>query len=88
MRAIGLHLRSSGEFSSVINAAAALSLPLFQAFCKDEKGVPVSLTPELIAHYERFSIQFAHRIAHASYSINLAHPAIQHHHSQIGRAHV
>lgn len=81
MRGVGLHLRSSGEFSSVIDTASALSIPLFQAFFKNETGTSLVLTPELIAHYELSKSKFTHRIAHASYSINLAHPTIHYHRS-------
>ena len=81
MRAIGLHVRFSGGFSSVIDKASSLAVPIFQAFFKDGNGVYISLTPELIAHYGRLKAQFSHRIAHASYTINLANKDILYHHS-------
>ncbi len=81
MRAIGLHLRFSGAFSSVIDKAFSLSVPIFQAFFKNGDGAYISLTPELIAHYARLRTHFSHRIAHASYTINLANRDILYHHS-------
>lgn len=81
MRAIGLHLRFSGAFSSVIDKASQLDVPIFQAFFKDSTGTYISLTPELIAYYDLLRTQFSHRIAHASYTINLANPDILYHHS-------
>lgn len=72
MRAIGLHLRSTEDFSSVIDKAAAWSMPIFQAFFKNHEGTSIGITAELITHYERLHHNFSHRVVHASYSINLA----------------
>ena len=75
--AVGLHVRFKGAFSTVIDKASLLSLPLFQAFFKEagtSSYIPIS--DELIAHYAAVRSKFTHVIAHSAYTINLAQPHI------------
>ena len=80
MRLIGLHVRYSGAFSEVIDKASSLSLPIFQTFFK-QKHAYISLTSDLIAHYDKLRSHFSHMIAHSSYVINLAQPGVLNHYS-------
>lgn len=79
MRSVGLHVRFSDSFESIITKALNYNTDILQSFFVNTDGHYISLTPELVAHYRSLRDSFNALYAHSSYLINIADHQITYH---------
>lgn len=79
MRSIGLHIRFSTHFESVIDKALRFQSDIFQCFFINQNNSYIPLTPELISYYAQLRDRFTSLYAHSSYYINIADHRVEEH---------